>query len=100
MAVKSIFKIKRFKDIKFWVEQSVLHLKCIEIRKHFLKNHSPRVPAKALACICVNIFCTLYVSGLLAQGGGRDVPQPENPGPKPIKCFFYRKEMNDRNEIL
>ena len=25
MAVKSIFDIKHFKDVKFWVEQSVLH---------------------------------------------------------------------------
>ena len=25
MAVKSVFDIKSFKDVKFWVEQSVLH---------------------------------------------------------------------------
>ena len=25
MAVKSVFDIKCFKDVKFWVEQSVLH---------------------------------------------------------------------------
>ena len=47
-------------------------LRYIEIRKHFLKYHSPpRVPAKAFACICVTIFYTLYGSGLLAQGGER-----------------------------
>ena len=74
MAVKSVFDIKCFKDVQFWVEQSVLHYD-IEIRKHFLKYHSPsppppRVPAKAFACICVTIFYTLYGSGLLAQGGG------------------------------
>ena len=45
-------------------------LQYIEIRKHFLKYHSPRVPAKALACICVTVFYTLYGSGLLAHGGG------------------------------
>ena len=61
-------------------------LKYIEIRKHFLKYHSPPcVPATAFACICVTIFYTLYGSGLLAQGGGGDVQQPQNPGPKPIK---------------
>ena len=61
------------------------------IRKHFLKYHSPHVPAKAFACICNTIFYTLYGSGLLAQGGwGEDVQQPQNPGPKPIKCLFYR----------
>ena len=46
-------------------------LKYIEIRKHFLKYHSPSVPAKAFACICVTIFYSLYGSGLLAQGGER-----------------------------
>ena len=46
-------------------------LRYIEIRKHFLKYHSPRVPAKAFACICVIIFYTLYGSGMLAQGGER-----------------------------
>ena len=62
----------------------------IEIRKDFLKYHPPpRVPAKAFACICVTIFYTLYESGLLAQGG-KDVQQPKNPGPKPIKCIFYQ----------
>ena len=71
MAVKSVFDIKCFKDVKFWVEQPVLHYNNIEIRKHFLKYHSPRVPAKAFACICVTIFCTLYGSDLLAQGGER-----------------------------
>ena len=74
MAVKSVFDIKCFKDAKFWVEQSVLHyVSYIEIRKHFLKYHSPRVPAKAFACICVTIFYTLDGSDLLAHvgGGGR-----------------------------
>ena len=46
-------------------------LRYIEMRKHFLKYHSPRVPAKAFACICVTIFYTLYGSGLLAHEGER-----------------------------
>ena len=29
------------------------------------------MPAKAFACICVTIFCTLYGSGVLAQGRER-----------------------------
>ena len=65
-------------------------LKYIGIRKHFFKiSFPPCVPAKAFACICVTIFYTLYGSGLLRQGGG-SVQQPQNPGPKPVKCLFYR----------
>ena len=66
-------------------------LKYIEIKKHFFKISFPRVPANTFACICVTIFYTLYGSGLLVQrGGGGDVQQPKNPGPKPMKCLFYR----------
>ena len=54
-------------------------LRYIEIRKHFLKYHSPRVPAKAFACICVTIFYTLYGSGMLAQGGGGRCSAAQNP---------------------
>ena len=71
MAVKSVFDIKCFKDVKFWGRTISFTLQYIEIRKHFLKYHSPRVPAKALACICVTVFYTLYGSGLLAHGGER-----------------------------
>ena len=31
---------------------------------------SPLVPTKAFACICVHIFCIIYESGVLVQGGG------------------------------
>ena len=88
MAVKSVFDIKCFKYIKFWVENTQFFIKKSE--NIFLKNHSPRVPAKAFACICVTIFYTSYGSGLLAQGGGGDVQQPKTPGPKSIKCLFYQ----------
>ena len=83
MAVKSVFDIKCFKDVKFWVEPENIFQNIIP----------PRVPAKALACIYVTVFYTLYGSGLLAHGGGGgggDVQQPENPGPKPKKCLFYQ----------
>ena len=72
MAVKSVFDIKCFKDVKFWVEQSVFTLRYIEIRKHFLKYHSPRVPAKAFACICVTILThCMEVACWHTGGGGR-----------------------------
>ena len=74
---------------KSWGRIISFTLRYVEIRKHFVKYHSPRVPAKALACLCVTIFYTLYGSGLLAQEGG-DVQQPKNPGPKAIKCLFYQ----------
>ena len=58
-------------------------LKFKEIRKHFFKYHppTPRVPAKAFACICVTILYTLYGSGLLAHGGRGDAQQPKNLSP-------------------
>ena len=58
-------------------------LRHLEIRKHFLKYHSPRVPAKAFACIWVTIFYTLYGSGLLAQGGGKMFSSPKTQGLSP-----------------
>ena len=71
MAVKSVFDIKSFKDVKFWVEQSVLHYNILKSENIFLNIIPPRVPANALACICVTVFYTLYGSGLLAHGGER-----------------------------
>ena len=43
-------------------------MKHIEIRKSFMAYRSPLVPTKAFVCICVHIFCTIYESGVLAQG--------------------------------
>ena len=70
MAVNSVFNVESFKDVKFWVEQSVLHIKIYRNPKTFLKYHSPppHVPAKAFAYKHVTIFYALYGSGLLAQG--------------------------------
>ena len=77
MTVKSVFDIKCFKDVKFWVEQSV-YIIIYRNPKTFFKISSPpppppppHVPAKAFAYICVTIFYTLYGSGLLAQEGER-----------------------------
>ena len=33
---------------------------------------------------CIEVAC--WHKG----GGGEDVQQPKNPGPKPIKCLFYQ----------
>ena len=44
MAVKSVFDIKCFKDVKFWGRTISFTLRYIEIRKHFLKYHSPPPP--------------------------------------------------------
>ena len=54
-------------------------MKHIEIRKSFMayRPPPPLVPTKAFACICVHIFCTIYESGVLAQGG-KDSLRPEN----------------------
>ena len=45
-------------------------MKHIEIRNSFIAYCSPTalVPANAFACICSHIFCTIYESGVLAQG--------------------------------
>ena len=43
-------------------------MKHIEIRESFLAYRSPLVPTKAFACMYVHIFCTIYESGVLAQG--------------------------------
>ena len=95
MAVKSVFDIKCFEDVKFLVRTTSFTLRYIEIRKHFLKYHSPCVPAKAFACICVTIFYHIlhivwkWLDGTRGGGGG-DVQQPKNPGTKPMKCLFYQ----------
>ena len=90
MAVKSFFALLMLQRRNFLGRTIIFTLRYIEIRKHFLKYPPPpRVPAEAFSCICVTIFYTLYGSGLLAQGG-KDVQQPKNPGPKPIKCIFYQ----------
>ena len=54
-------------------------MKHIEIRKSFMAYRpTPLVPTKAFACIYVHIFCIIYESGVLAQGGvGRIVYGPK-----------------------
>ena len=92
MAVKSIFYIYVYR-CKILGRTISFILKYIEIRKHFLKYHSPRVSAQALACICVTIFYILYGSDLLAQGGGGGVcSAAQKPGPKNKMPFLPNKK--------
>ena len=55
------------------------------------------MPAKAFACIRVTILYTLYGSGLLAQGGGGGVQQPQIPGPKPI---FHKMHFLPNKKLM
>ena len=86
MAVKSIFDIICFKDVKVWVSFT---LKYIEIRKHFLKYHSPPVCQQKLLPVYVLPYFTHCMEvACWHKGGGKDVQQPKNTGPQPIKCIF------------
>ena len=70
-------------------------LEYIEIRKHFLNLITPRPPVcrqKLLPVYVLPYFTHCMEVASWHKGGG--VQQPQNPGPKPIKCIFYRK----RNE--
>ena len=84
MAVKSVFDIQCFKDVKFGVENQ-FYIKIYGNQKTIFSNITPppRVPAKAFACICVTIFYTLFGSGLLAQGGGEMFSSPKTQGLSP-----------------
>ena len=93
MAVKSVFDIKCFKDVKFWVEQSVLHY---TNPKTFFKISFPPCASKSFGmymCYCILHIVWKWLAGTRGGGGGgggEDVQQPKNPGLKPIKCLFYQ----------
>ena len=59
-------------------------MKHIQISTRLMAYRPPAlVPTKSFDCICVHIFCTIYESGVLAQGGGggggvKDNLWPEN----------------------
>ena len=97
MAVKSVFDIKCFKDVKFWVEQSVMVERlflamprgCLQIVIVVFPDHTH------LLFFYIKIyrkpktfFEISFPPPLLA--GGKGVQQPKNQGPKPIKCLFYQ----------
>ena len=65
------FSFLNAKGSKFWVQTIIFTMKYIEIRKSFIEYCPPTLePTKAFACICVDLICTIYESGVLALGGG------------------------------
>ena len=90
MAVKSAFDIKCFKDVKFWVEQSV-YIRIYRNPKTFFKtSFLPMCQQKLLHVYVLTYFthCMEVACWHTGGGGGGDVQQPKNPGSKPIKCLF------------
>ena len=83
MAVKSVFDIKCFKDVKFWVE-------IYRNPKTFFKISFPPVCQQKLLPAYVLPYFTLCMEVACWHTGGKGVQQPKNPGPKPIKCLFYQ----------
>ena len=77
MAMKSIFDIKCFKDVKFLGRTISFTFIIYRNQKTFFKIAPPPPPppppcaTKSFACICVTIFYALYGSSLLAQGRER-----------------------------
>ena len=65
---------------KFWFQTFIFTMKYIEIRKSFIEYCSPLELTKACACICVDLICTIYESGVLALGGD-DIWEPKNQSP-------------------
>ena len=73
MVVKSIFDIKCFKDVEFWVEQSFFQLKYVEIRKHFFKMSFPPCARKSFCLyMCYHILHIVWkwLAGTRGGGGG------------------------------
>ena len=69
MTVKIVCHFLNAKGSKFWVQTIIFTMKYIKIRKSFLEYCPPLEPTKAFACICVDLICTIYESGVLALGG-------------------------------
>ena len=80
MTVEIVFSFLNANGSKFWVQTINFTLKYIEIRKSFIEYCSPIEPTKAFACICVDLICTIYESGVLALGGN-DIWEPKNQSP-------------------
>ena len=89
MAVKSMLDIKYFKDVKFWVEHPV-YIKIYRNPKTFFKISFPPVCQQKLLHVYVLPYFTHCMEVACWHKGGKDVQQPKNPGPKPIKCLFYQ----------
>ena len=81
MTVEIVFSFSNAKGSKFWVQPIIFTMKYIEIRKCFIEYCSPLEPTKAFACICVDLICTIYESGVLALGGWTISGSPKNQSP-------------------
>ena len=55
------------------------------------------MPAKDFACICVRVFCTIYESGVFAQGVGGEKSMARKPVIEQIKmlCLSNKKEITE-----
>ena len=81
MAVKSIFDIKCFKDVKFWVEQSV-YIKIYRNQKAFFKMSFPPPPVCQQKLL--SVYMLLYLTHCMEvaswhKGGGCSLAQKPRP---------------------
>ena len=84
---------------KIWGRTISFTLRYIEIRKHFLKYYSPPCASKSFCMImCYHILHIVW-KWLAGTRGGKDVQQPKNPGPKPIKCRYFWSS-NFKNNVF
>ena len=79
MAVKSVFDIKCFKDVKFWVEKQ-FYIIIYRNPKTFFKIAFPPCASKSFCMyMCYHILHIVW-KWLAGTRGGEDVQQPKNPG--------------------
>ena len=70
MAVKSVFDIKCFKDVKFGGKTISFTLRYIGIREHLLKYHSPVCQQKLLRVYVLPYFTHCMEVACWHKGGG------------------------------
>ena len=85
------FRYKMLQRCKILGRTISFTLRYIEIRKHFDNIIPPPPPPCASKSLCMYMCYHILhiVWKWLAGTKGKDVQQPKNPGPKPIKCRFY-----------
>ena len=72
-------------------------LRYIEIWKHFFIISFPQCASKSFCMyMCYHILHIVWKWLAGTRGGGEDVQQPKNPGPKPIKLAYtsYSRSRN------
>ena len=83
MAVKFIFDIICLKDVFFLGRTVSFTLKYIEIRKHFLKYHSPVCQQKLLPVYVLPYFTHCMEVPCWHKGGGKMLSSPKTQGLSP-----------------